>query len=140
MPLVRRATSYARVPGPAIGVLLFSTHIYLGLGYLMGPARFTSSGSYTYALVLAPQAVWGGAVFAGAGLCLIAPHVSWRASVLLHALAAAPLMVLSGAFLAAQIARVSEGWGGAGLLVYPVLAHAALSLMRYREAELWNHR
>ena len=131
---------YARISGPALGVLLFMTHLYLGLGYLAGPPRFTASGSYTYALLLAPQAVWGGAILTGAGLCLIAPHVSWWASVLLHAAAAGPLTGLAGAFLAAQIAGVSEEWGGIGLLIYPVLVHAALAVMHYREVHPWVPR
>lgn len=119
-----------RVPAPYVTAVLIVVHVYLAAGYLAGPERLTSSGSYTVMLALAPPPAWGAALLAAAACTAVAPWTGAAVSTALHALAMVPPLAMSAALVAAQLARYSQGWGGAGLLLLPVLLHGALAWAR----------
>lgn len=108
---------------------IVASHAYLAVGYL-GPDRLRSSGSYHFVREWAPAWVWAAALAGGAVLCLVSPWLRRWAATATRAAAALPLAVLVAAFLAAQIAATSEGWG-ALLYLWPLAGHALLIAARH---------
>jgi hypothetical protein len=119
------------VSAAVLATALMVGHVYWGIGYLLGPPRYTMSGSYAVALWWAPQQVWGGAILAGAALTLVAPWMTRAPSAALHLAAAAPLLLLALALGASDVLGYNEGWGGPVLFLMPVLLHVLLVRARY---------
>lgn len=120
------------VPAVAVNLSLIVGHTYFGLGYALGPPRFTASGTYTVALQVLPAQVWGWLILAGAGLSLVAPWCSRLGSTVLHLLAAAPLLAFAAALAASDVLGYSEGWGAPPLFLIPAVAHLLIVSARHR--------
>ncbi len=119
-----------RVPAWTANVVLVFCHVYWGAGYAFGPRRFTASRSYAVALDWAPATLWGWWFLAGAALTLIAPWLIRWGSALAHLIASLPLLAFATALGAAQVAGLSEGWGGLIAWLLIAVGHGMLIAAR----------
>ncbi len=120
-----------RLPAWVANAILVFAHVYWGAGYAFGPARFTASRSYTYVLDWAPAILWGWWFLGGALLTAVAPWLIRWGSGLAHVLASLPLAAFSVALIAAQVAGLSEGWGGVIAYLLIIALHGLLVAARF---------
>lgn len=113
-----------------VSVLLIATHAFMAFGFLGAP-RLYSSPSYTYVLVMAPAWIWGWMFIIGAAATMLAPHGNRYWSAANHVVAAIPLISLWIGFILAQTAGLAQGWGGVGLLLYPIFGHYMVVRARF---------
>jgi len=119
-----------------VSYALFVGHVYWGAGYLLGPPRIYSSGSYRVVMSWLTAHTWGWLFVACAIGCLLTPTVPRALSAAVHGFAAAVLLTFAAGLGAAQVVGTSQGWGGPVLFLGPAVFHVLIVRARYQRPKV----